>query len=64
MAPLAKDMQRVEQSGLDSRADHKRIPVLSIGEIFATVVAISVNCVIRAAVWCHVGVGPETVRNP
>ena len=58
------DVKRVEQSGLDSRADHKRIPMRSIGEIFATVVAVSANGVIRAAVWCDVGVGPETVRNP
>ncbi len=61
MPPLAKDVKGVEQSGLDSRADHTWIPVLFIGERFAIDAVVSVNCATRAEVRSDGGVGPVTV---
>ena len=61
MPSLAKDVKGVEQSGLDSRADHTCIPVLSIGERFAIVAVVSVICATRAKVWSSDAVGAVTV---
>ena len=61
MPPLAKDVKGVEQSGLDSRADHVCIPVLSIEERFAIVAVVPLNCATRAEVWSDDEVRPVTV---